>query len=128
MANIEKRDQQAVERARENETIYAPKVDIWESEDSVILKADMPGVDESSVNVHLEKSILKITGKYIDDYPDGYKTHFCEYRVGNYERSFTLSSDINKEGIVAKVKNGVLDLVLPKLKEVQPKVITVSAG
>jgi HSP20 family protein len=107
---------------------YLPDVDIYESEDSLWLKADMPGVEEDGVDVHLADGVLTIEGQVaLRDY-EQLAPVYTEYNVGNYVRRFTLSSDIDAERIRAAMKNGVLQLELPKAERAKPRRITVSSN
>jgi HSP20 family molecular chaperone IbpA len=115
------------ERAQQT-PVFTPRVDIRETETEVVMVADMPGVDESSVSIDLEGSELAIRGTFVPKVPDGYSLTYREYGSGDYERSFTLGDTIDREGIKAVVKDGVLRLTLPKAKDTQPKRITVKAG
>lgn len=115
------------ERA-EQTAVFTPRVDIRETTTNVLLVADMPGVDENSVSIGLEGSELTIRGKFLPKTPEGYSLTYQEYLSGNYERSFTLGETIDREGIRATVKDGVLRLTLPKAAETQPRRIPVSAG
>jgi len=121
------RTQVTADRA-EQHRVFTPRVDIRETETDVVLIADMPGVDETSVTLDLEGSELSIHGTFVPEAPDGYSPSYREYGNGDYERSFTLGETIDRAGIKAMVKDGVLRLVLPKAKEAQPKRITVKAG
>ena len=125
-----KREPQAparAERAEETAT-FVPPVDTRESETQVVLVADAPGVDESSVSIDLEGGELKLRGKFVPKAPEGYSLTYQEYESGDYERTFTLGETIDRSGISAVVKDGVLRLVLPKAKEAQPRRIAVKAG
>lgn len=108
--------------------VYTPRVDIRETEAAVLVVADMPGVDETSVSVDLEGSELRIAGTFVPTAPEGYSLRHHEYTVGNYERSFTLGNQIDRAGIKAVVTNGVLQLTLPKAKEAQARKIKVKAA
>jgi HSP20 family molecular chaperone IbpA len=126
MENKESGLQQLADSVRTRRT-FIPRADIWESADAICLLADMPGVDESKVDITLEKNILTIIGSVEPEVPQGYKLAYSEYGIGDYKRVFTLSNEIDKEGIEASVKNGVLKLRLPKSKEVLPKKIAIKA-
>jgi HSP20 family molecular chaperone IbpA len=108
--------------------VFRPRVDIVESDEAVILTADMPGITEQDVDVNLERNTLSIRGTFSESAPDGYTLQYREYRSGHYERTFTLGNTIDRSGIEANVKDGVLTVRLPKAKEVQPKRIAVQAG
>jgi len=115
------------ERTREC-PVYIPRADIFESEEQVIVIADMPGVDENSVDIVLEKNTLTIRG-YVEpeDHVD-YTLSYAEYGVGDYERSFVLSNEIDQDKIEASMKNGVLRLVLPKQEEAKTRKIQVKSS
>lgn len=125
---IQKREaetEKGVERTRAKR-IFTPAVDILEKKDEIILTGDMPGVDEKSVDVTLEKNILTIYGKVQQEVSDGYRPIVSEYGVGDYQRVFTLSDEIDSSGIKASVRNGVLRLSLPKAETVMTRKIAVS--
>ncbi len=117
----------ATERIRNVKT-FVPRVDIYETKDALFLIADMPGVDEKTVDVELEKNILTISGRVENGRVKDYRLVFSEYEVGDYERTFTLSDAIDREKIKANVKHGVLRLELPKAEEVKPKKIIINAA
>ena len=108
--------------------IYVPQVDILETDQALLLMSDMPGVDENGVDLTVEKNILKIRGAIASGIPAGYKLSYEEYGVGDYERSFTLPNEIDRDGIQATMKDGVLKLTLPKVKQAAAKKVTVVAG
>ena len=101
------------ERTREG-LAFIPRVDIYETEDGIVLKADMPGVGEESVDITLEKNVLTINGYVEPEEREDYCLTYAEYRVGDYQRSFTVSNEIDQDKIEATLKNGVLTLNLPK--------------
>ncbi|MEN6421907.1 MAG: Hsp20/alpha crystallin family protein [Smithella sp.] len=116
----------ATEKIRNVKT-FVPRVDIYETKEALFLIADMPGVDEKTVDVELEKNILTISGRVENGKVKDYSLVFSEYEVGDYERTFTLSDEIDREKIKATVKQGVLRLELPKAEKVKPKRITINA-
>jgi len=112
------------ERTRECRC-FIPQADIYEMDDQIVVVADIPGVDEHSIDIMLEKNVLKINA-YIDPtYPEGYAMTHGEYVVGDYSRSFQLSNEIDREKISATVKDGVLRLFLPKSAEAKVRKINV---
>ena len=112
------------ERTR-NRKVYVPKVDIIETGDAMVMYADIPGADEKTVDVTLEKSVLTIRGTITPQEFEGRSIAYAEYDVGDYERSFTVSDEVERDRIEAVVKNGVLKLVLRKTPQVEAKKITV---
>lgn len=95
--------------------VYTPDVDIYEKGDVIYLSADLPGVDEKSIDINLEKNILTLRANVDTSALDNsYKSIYSEYGVGDYHRAFTLSNEIDQSKIEAVVNNGVLRLTLPK--------------
>lgn len=132
MANQELTTQGKQEVTREEQTrpgrTYLPAVDIYETADSLWLRADMPGVDEQSIEVNVANGVLSIEGQVsLKDY-ENLTPMYTEYNVGNYMRRFTLSNEIDTDRINARMTNGVLELELPKAERAKPRRITVSAS
>jgi len=117
----------ATERIRNVKT-FVPRVDIYENKDSLFLLADMPGVNEKTVDIELEKNILTIAGRVENGSVEDASLMYSEYEIGDYERVFTLSDEIDRDKIVATVKNGVLRLELPKAEKIKPKKIAIKAA
>lgn len=108
--------------------VFVPYVDIYEEGDATIILADMPGVDEKSLDINLDKNVLTITGTVEPVKREGYRLTYAEYNIGDFQRSFTLSCPINVNKTVAHIKNGVLRIILPKAEEAKPRKITVKTG
>jgi len=127
---IAKNQEQSPERVEtpERTPVYVPEVDISENEKEFTVIADMPGVDENSVDIDLDRNVLTLRARFTLEAPEGYNLTWQEYTSGNYERSFTLGNTVDREKIEASVKNGVLSMTLPKAAEAQPKRISVKAG
>lgn len=107
---------------------YVPNVEIRETEDAMWLWADMPGVSQDSVDISLESGVLSIQGQVqTDDYAD-LTPAYTEYNVGNFKRSFSLSTVIDAEHIEAKMRSGVLELRLPKAEEARRQRIPISVN
>jgi len=118
---------EGVERTRARKA-YVPRVDIFETADEIVVVADMPGVDENSVEITLEKNVLSLAGYVEPSRPEAYSLAYAEYDQGDYQRSFTLSDEVDRENIQATVKNGVLRLHLPKAAPVKARKIAVKAA
>ncbi len=118
---------EGVERTRDRK-VFIPSADIYETDDALVLVADMPGVDENSVEITLEKNVLTINGYVNFVQPDNFSLAYAEYEVGDYERSFTLSNTIDFNKIEASLKNGVLHVTLPKAGPAKTKKISVKAA
>jgi len=126
--DLQKSENTAVTEKIRNVKTFIPRVDIYETGEALFLIADMPGIDEKTVDVELEKNILKISGRVENGKVKDYSLVFSEYEVGDYERTFTLSDEIDREKIKATVKQGVLRLELPKAEKVKPKKIAINAA
>ena len=107
---------------------YVPDVDICETADSLWLWADMPGVDEKSIEVKLADGVLSIEGQVSLQPYDNLTPIYTEYNVGNFTRRFTVSSDIDAEHITARMSNGALEVELPKAARAKPRRIAVSVA
>lgn len=105
---------------------YLPATDIVETEKELLVYMDMPGVDKENVNVKLEKNVLEVEGTIQSDIYKDLKPIYSEYNIGNFHRQFELSNVVDQGKIEAKIDNGVLTLVLPKVPEKQPKLIQVN--
>lgn len=103
---------EGVESTRPGRT-YVPRTDIYEKEDGILILTDLPGVDENSLDIVLEKSVLTIDAQAVQELPEGYNLAHYEYDVGNYHRAFKLSEEVDQEKIEATIKNGVLSLYMP---------------
>jgi len=113
-----------VERTHTRPT-YIPPTDIYEKSNALVVVADIPGVDEKSVNVHLEKGILTITGHVPVEEKKEYRLLHCEYETGDYQRNFAVTEDIDPEKIEAAIKNGVLTLTLHKAEKAKARKIPI---
>jgi HSP20 family protein len=107
---------------------YVPAVNIYEFDDTLKLWADMPGVKESDVDIMLKDGVLTLTGKLGTDMYAGLRPLYTEYNVGNYYREFALNEDIDESRIKATLRNGVLELDLPKKEHAKPRRIEVRSS
>ena len=126
LTNPENEKQKIVEQNQVEHTrdarLYAPRVDIYETKDAIHLIADIPGANENSIEINLEKSELTIFAEVSAEKPQDYSLTYAEYGIGNFRRKFALSSEIDQANIVAEVKDGVLKLLLPKSKKTSTKI------
>lgn len=107
---------------------YVPDVNIYELDESLKLWADMPGVKEKDVNVTLKDGVLTIVGQVATDMYAGLRPMYTEYNVGNYCREFALNDDIDESKIRATLRNGVLEVELPKKEKARPRQIEVRSA
>jgi HSP20 family molecular chaperone IbpA len=120
----EKQQLQGTESTRPGR-YYVPDVDICEYQDRLALWADMPGVSEKNVEVVLKDGTLSITGKLSPENYNNLSPVYSEYNVGNYFRQFALNEDIDESRIQARMRNGVLEVELPKREHAKPRKIEV---
>jgi HSP20 family protein len=111
----------------EDRPVYTPATDIYEKDDSILVLCDMPGVDEKNVDVTLENDILTLTGTQVAEEQQG-SASYREYWPGVFRRVFQLSTDVDRAKIKATMKNGVLQVMLPKAEAAQPRKIAVEAS
>jgi HSP20 family protein len=116
-----------VERTRDRRT-YTPNVDIIETADEFLVLADMPGVSAKATEIQYEQGVLTMHGR-VESRRDEDKTDYLlrEYGIGDYYRSFRLGEGIDPNKIEAHLKNGVMELHLPKSEATKPKKIAVQA-
>lgn len=112
-----------------NLSTWAPSVDIAETENELVVKADLPGVDPKDLDIRVENNVLTISGerkfeKKVNE--DNYLR--VERAYGSFTRSFSLSNTVNSEAIKADYQNGVLSLSIPKREEAKPKQIKVNVA
>lgn len=104
---------------------YVPSTDIYETDEALTLVMEMPGVEKKDINIGLENDVLRVEGRIDFAKYEGMEPVYSEYNVGHYQRSFTVSNKIAQEGISAQLDDGVLTLTLPKVKEAQPRQISI---
>jgi len=109
-------------------TVFIPAVDILEDANNLYLYADMPGADDKGVNITLENDVLTIEAQVDGVSFEKHNTTYTEYGIGDYHRAFTLNEAFERDKIEAKMKNGVLSIVLPKAEAVKTRSIPIKAG
>ena len=104
---------------------FAPRADIYETEKDIIILADIPGANEKTVDITLEKNVLSINAYVEPVISSGFDVAYAEYEEGDYQRNFHLSDEIDRDKIEASVRDGVLQLRLPKAQGAAARKITV---
>ena len=108
---------------------WAPPIDISEREDAYLVAADLPGVKAGDVEITFEDGLLTFQGERHElSAADGQKVHRAERRYGPFRRSITLPSHVDADKIEASAQDGVLQVLVPKAKDVRAKRIEVRAG
>jgi len=104
---------------------YVPNADIFETDESLTVVMEIPGVEKKDVSVNLENEALRIEARIDHGKYEGLEPVYAEYNIGHYARAFTLSNKIDQDGISADLADGVLTLTLRKAKEAVPKRIPI---
>jgi len=104
-----------------------PNVDVVEDDAGITISADLPGVPKDKLLLRIEGESLQIEGELVSDAPEGMEAIYAEVRVPRYRRAFTLSRELDTEKINASMKDGVLNLRIPKAEHAQPRRIEVKA-
>lgn len=124
---IEKKQKQDLEtRQHGRDNFYVPAADIWENEDNIEMRLDLPGVTKENLEIHVERNTLIVHGK-VQDLNPGQRV-YTEFVPADYHREFTLSDDLDMEKIDAQLCDGVLRLTIAKAETVKPKRIEITAG
>jgi len=110
-------------------TAFVPAFEVKETKDAYVFRADLPGVKEEDVDLSLTGNRLTIGGKREAEQKTENDRYFAyERSYGSFSRSFTLPEGIDKDNVQADMKNGVLNVIIAKKPEVQPKKISLTAG
>lgn len=112
--------------APENDPVYAPRVDIREDAERFTVVADMPGVDEKSVEATVQNRVLTIEGWTKAEKPQDHEALGLEFGGGRFRRDFTLPDAVDPARIQARVNHGVLTVSIPKKDEVKARKIPVT--
>ena len=108
--------------------VFTPAVDIFETNLEIVLVADIPGVTPETLDIDLRENTLTLSGEVGSVGKSEEIEILTEYEVGKFYRQFSLSEVIDQEKIDAKLNNGVLRLLLPKVEKVKPRKINVSTS
>ena len=124
MEKVERSDAELTRAGR----VYIPATDIYEKEDAILVRCDMPGVTQEQIDIRLDNTELEITATQAADAPEGYDLLSGEYETGVFRRRFNIPQLIDRDGIHARLHNGVLDVELPKAEQAKPRKIEVASG
>jgi HSP20 family protein len=108
---------------------WIPAMDLIETEDRFVLKADLPGLTEADVNVEVEDNVLTISGERNSEHEDKREGYVrVERAFGSFRRSLTLPEGIDPEAVQASFENGVLEVRIPKPEERKPRKVAIQVG
>lgn len=105
--------------------VCAPPIDIYENEEGLVLRADLPGVSVETLELQVQDNKLTLFGRVSTTVPEDAKLIYQEYQVGDFLRSFILSDQVNHEQTSAKLSEGVLELTLPRVTRSEPRRIPI---
>lgn len=121
-------DRPATEQESSQRYVFTPQIDIFETADGLVLRADLPGVSLETLDLQVQNNRLTLFGRVPDVAgPDARLTH-QEYREGDFLRSFILSENVDHERISAKLANGVLEVFLPHAQKTEARKIEVTGS
>jgi HSP20 family molecular chaperone IbpA len=124
-----KRESTEVETPTRRENVFlTPPVDIFEDEEGITVRAEMPGVSKDHLNIQADRNSLMIEGEAVIDLPAGLEALHADLQATKYRRSFLLSGELQTDQIEANLKNGLLTLRIPKRAEHMPRKIEVRTG
>lgn len=106
---------------------FAPPIDIHDGPEGLILEADLPGATEETLLVQLEDNVLSLSARIDSPAPEGARLIHQEYHVGDYQRSFILSDEVDRDRITAELKNGVLKVFLPRADRAKARRIEIKS-
>jgi HSP20 family protein len=110
-------------------TAWNPSVDILETDNDVVVKAELPGLDPKSIDVRLENNVLLLKGdRHFEKETKEENYHRIEREYGSFSRAFSLPMAVKEEKITAEYKDGILKIVLPKKEELKPRTIRIEAA
>jgi len=108
---------------------WAPPVDIYETENDIVLKAELPGVDSKDVEVRVEDNTLYLKGeRMFEKEVKSESYHRVERSYGTFARSFSLPNSISTDKVKAEFKDGLLILTLPKREEAKPRTVKIDVS
>lgn len=108
-----------------DQLVFTPPIDIYETANGLVLEADLPGVTSETLELQVQDNKLTLFGRVECPLPDKARLVHQEYAVGHYLRSFILSDDVDHERISARLTNGVLEVVLPRIAQSEPRRIQI---
>ena len=106
---------------------WKPLVDIYQTDEAIILKAELPGIKKEDVSVEIKDNVLTLKGERIEDKEVKEESYFRKERCfGTFSRAFNLQHRVQPDKIKARFKDGILEVEIPKPEEEKPKQITVN--
>jgi HSP20 family protein len=108
---------------------WIPAMDLVETEDDFVLKADLPGLKEEDVNIEVDENVLTVSGERKAEHEDKREGYVrVERSYGSFRRSLTLPKGVDAEAVTANFENGVLEVHIPKPEERKPRRVAIQVG
>ncbi len=108
---------------------WLPAVDVWETENALVLSFDLPGIPEDKISIELDDNVLTVSGERAREQEEtGERFYRYERRFGSFARSVTLPAGVNEDQIQANYRDGVLEVRVPKPEEQKPKRIQIGTS
>ncbi|MDQ3850201.1 MAG: Hsp20/alpha crystallin family protein [Actinomycetota bacterium] len=108
---------------------WIPAMDLVETDEHFVLRADLPGVSEEDVNIELENNVLTVSGKRETQHEEKSEGYYrIERATGSFSRSLTLPDGINPDAVAARFDQGVLEVRIPKPEETKPRKVRIGVG
>jgi HSP20 family protein len=105
-----------------------PKIDIKETKDSIVVKAELPGIEEDKVDVEIMDNVMTISGEKAEEkVEEGEGYHYKESHTGTFQRSFSLPADVKAEKAEADMKDGILTIKVPKIEPKKAKKVSIKS-
>jgi HSP20 family protein len=116
-------------RWRGEARVWAPEVDMVDRQDEIVIRADLPGLEQKDLEVSVQEGVLTIRGERKEEREEKQEDYYCaERRAGSFARTLTLPAGVEAEKVRATFKNGVLEVHLPKTPKAQEKKIEIKAA
>ena len=114
--------------AEDSARSWSPAVDILEEKDSFLLRADLPGVNPTDIDISMDGGVLTVSGvRLAEERGEDTAVQRVERSTGKFSRRFTLPETVDADGITAKHSNGILEVIIPKQPEMKARKVTVEA-
>jgi HSP20 family protein len=108
---------------------WIPSMDLVETQDHFVLKADLPGMSENEVNIELENNVLTISGERKTEHEEQHEGYYrLERATGTFSRALTLPEGIDADAVTAAFDNGVLTVRIPKPEQAKPRKVKIGVG
>lgn len=111
-----------------NSAVWSPAVDVVEEKERILVRVEVPGMDEKDLRISFEDGLLTVSGERQFERKDDRNYHRIERSYGSFTRAFTLPRSVDVSKIVASYRNGVLEIDIPKKEESRPRQIQINVG